>query len=41
MDSTRLIIKDRGKGKTTHLLYTSAATGYPIVVETFERKEYL
>lgn len=41
MSSTRLIIKDRGKGKSTHLVYTSAATGYPIIVHTSARKEYL
>lgn len=28
----KLIIKDRGKGKTTGLIYTSESTGYPIVV---------
>lgn len=32
MDNTRLIIKNRGTGKTTSLIYTSAITGYPIVV---------
>ena len=26
----RLLIKDRGKGKTTGLIYASEATGYPI-----------
>ena len=30
----RLLIKDRGKGKTTGLIHTSEATGYPIVVST-------
>lgn len=30
---TTLIIKDRGKGKTTQLLYTSATTQYPIIVQ--------
>ena len=29
---TTLIIKDRGTGKTTQLLYTSATTQYPIIV---------
>lgn len=28
------IIKDRGKGKTTTLIFTSAATGYPIITQT-------
>lgn len=28
----KLIIKDRGTGKTTQLIYTSATTGWPIVV---------
>ena len=27
----KLLIKDRGAGKTTGLIYTSEATGYPIV----------
>ena len=30
---TTLIIKDRGTGKTTQLLYTSATTQYPIMVQ--------
>lgn len=30
---TTLIIKDRGTGKTTQLLYTSATTQYPIIVQ--------
>jgi hypothetical protein len=30
---TTLIIKDRGTGKTTLLLYTSATTQYPIIVQ--------
>lgn len=30
---TTLIIKDRGKGKTAQLLYTSATTQYPIIVQ--------
>jgi len=29
-----LLIKDRGAGKTTGLIYASEATGYPIVVST-------
>lgn len=32
--STNLIIKDRGKGKSTQLLYTSATTQYPILTKT-------
>lgn len=32
--STNLIIKDRGTGKSTHLLYTSATTQYPILTKT-------
>lgn len=30
---TTLIIKDRAAGKTTQLLYTSATTQYPIIVQ--------
>lgn len=30
---TTLIIKDRATGKTTQLLYTSATTLYPIIVQ--------
>lgn len=30
---TILIIKERGEGKTTQLLYTSATTQYPIIVQ--------
>lgn len=30
---TTLIMKDRGTGKTTQLLYTSATTQYPIMVQ--------
>lgn len=37
----RLIIKDRGKGKTTQLLYTSATTGYPILVSSNSQVNYL
>ena len=40
-NTTRLIIKDRQKGKTTGLLYTSEATGYPIIVPYLNRIEYL
>ena len=32
--STNLIIKDRGTGKSTQLLYTSAITQYPILTKT-------
>lgn len=32
--STNLIIKDRGTGKSTQLLYTSATTQYPILTKT-------
>lgn len=37
----RLLIKDRAKGKTTQMIYTSEATGYPIVVETELQKSNL
>lgn len=37
----RLLIKDRAKGKTTQMIYTSEATGYPIVVETEAQKSLL
>ncbi len=37
----RLILKGRGKGKTTELLYTSDATRYRIIVPTSHNKEYL
>lgn len=30
----KLIIKDRGMGKTTQLIHTSEVTGYPIVAST-------
>lgn len=30
---TTLVIKDRATGKTTQLLYTSATTQYPIIVQ--------
>ena len=32
--SKNLIIKDRGTGKSTQLLYTSATTQYPILTQT-------
>lgn len=31
--NTKILIKKRATGKTTGLLYTSEATGYPIIVE--------
>lgn len=37
----RLLIKDRAKGKTTQVIYTSEATGYPIVVETEMQKNFI
>lgn len=37
----RLLIKDRAKGKTTQMIYTSESTGYPIVVETEAQKSLL
>ena len=37
MGDTRLLIKERATGKTTGLLYTSEATGYPIVVQCISR----
>lgn len=37
----RLLIKDRAKGKTTQMIYTSETTGYPIVVETELQKSNL
>jgi hypothetical protein len=32
-NKTTLVIKDRATGKTTQLLYTSATTQYPIIVQ--------
>lgn len=40
-NKTRLIIKDRGTGKSTQLLFTSAVTGYPIIVPYQIRIDYL
>lgn len=37
----RLLIKDRAKGKTTQMIYTSESTGYPIVVETQMQKNFI
>ncbi len=39
--STTLIIKDRGTGKTTQLLYTSATTQYPIIVPNYSQVIFL
>ena len=36
-----LIIKDRGTGKTTGLIYTSEATGYPIVTSSNVQSHYI
>lgn len=35
------IIKDRGKGKTTTLIFTSAATGYPIITQTRKQADFI
>jgi len=40
-NNMRLLIKDRAKGKTTQMIYTSEATGYPIVVETQMQKNFI
>jgi hypothetical protein len=37
----RLLIKDRGGGKSTGLLYTSEATGYPIITNNLRQTNYL
>lgn len=37
----RIIIKDRGKGKTTQMIYTSEATGIPIMVETHSQANHI
>lgn len=37
----KLLIKSRGQGKTTGLIYTSEATGYPIVVNRENEKSYI
>lgn len=34
-------IKNRGKGKTTALIYTSATTGYPIITNTRRQAELI
>lgn len=38
---TTLIIKDRATGKTTQLLYTSATTQYPIIVQNHSQIKLL
>lgn len=38
---TTLIIKERGEGKTTQLLYTSATTQYPIIVQNYSQVKFL
>lgn len=38
---TKMIIKNRGTGKTTQLIYTSATTGYPIIVDTKGRADFI
>ena len=40
-DYMRLLIKNRGQGKTTQMIYTSEATGFLIVVETQARKNQI
>lgn len=35
------LFRKRGGGKTTALVYTSAMTGYPIVVSTIASKRYV
>ena len=37
----KLLIKDRGTGKTTGLIYTSESTGYPIVVHDKNSVSYV
>lgn len=39
--SMELLIKDRATGKTTGLIYTSEATGYPIVVKQRNQVNYV
>ncbi len=34
-------IADRGRGKTQHLIYESARTGYPIVCISYDMKNYI
>lgn len=37
----KLIVKDRGVGKTYELMYTSSVTGYPIVCYSKEEAKWL
>jgi hypothetical protein len=37
----KLLIKERGTGKTTGLIYTSEATGYPIVTSSKIQAHYI
>lgn len=37
----KLLIKDRGTGKTTGLIYASEATGYPIVTSSKIQAHYI
>lgn len=37
----KLLVKDRGTGKTTGLIYTSEATGYPIVTSSKIQAHYI
>ena len=39
INTTNFIIKKRGTGKTTGLIYASEITGYPIVVDTMTKVE--
>lgn len=41
MINTNFIIKNRGAGKTTGLIYASEATGYPIVLDTMVQTAYI
>lgn len=37
----RLINRGRGTGKTTMMIHTAYVTGYPIIVTTHTRKDYV
>lgn len=37
----RFINKARGTGKTTMMIHSAYTTGYPIIVTTYQRKEYI
>lgn len=39
--NTNFIIKSRGAGKTTGLIYASESTGYPIVLDTVVETVYI